>query len=81
MTLLNFNATIIIGGTYKLPPANDAYKLRCIIADYLFKLYLESHDCIKDLISSTLSLSENNTKILNETQLDVNFLHRNIHDL
>ena len=67
MILLYFNATIIIGGTYKLPPANDAYKLRCIIADYLFKLYLESHDCIKDLIS------ENNTKILNETQLDVNF--------
>ena len=46
----------------------------------------EIADAIEKKVSFLLAqkmaiISENNTKILNETQLDVNFLYRNMHDL
>ena len=75
LVLLNFNLTVIIGGEYKTFPAKNYYKYKCLLGDYLMKLYLESHDCIKDIFATSYSLSKNNSKSFYEAAFDVHFMY------
>ena len=75
LSLLNFNMSNIIGGEYVEFPSKNITKYKILLAEQLMDLYLESHNCIKNIIASSLSISKNSSIYLTELFLDISILY------
>ena len=70
LTLLNFNVPNLEGGSYTNFPAKDKAKYESLIKNKLLDLYLENQECLKQILSSDYSPS-NNTSIDFYTEYNV----------
>ena len=71
LTLVNFEFEGIKGGRYTQYIGKDKEDYRVLIKNKLMELFIENQKAIQSIYSSTLSLSENNTRFLSEYKIKI----------
>ena len=69
LTLLNFNIEEIKGGKYENFPDNSEEEYEELILDEIVKLFVENQLSMKNIYSSSISLSKSSSKTLSESRI------------
>ena len=75
-TLLNFNASKIVGGLFTNFPGKSNNKKAYIqlMRDKIKETYIESQFCLEEIMSTKISFSKNTSKFLSEHLLDTHYI-------
>ena len=75
-TLLNFNASKIIGGLFTNFPGKYENKKGYIdlMREKIKETFIESEQCLEEILSTRVSFSKNTTKFLEKHVLDTNYI-------
>ena len=71
LTLLNFNALDIKGGTYDKIPDNNFENYKNLILSELIELFIESESSVKNLYSTSISLPKQESQLMSEFEIEV----------
>ena len=76
-TLVNFNASKIVGGLFTNFPGNKNNKKAYIqlLREKIKETFLESELCFEEILSTKISFSKNTTKFLNNILLDTHYIY------
>ena len=76
-TLVNFNASKIVGGLFTNFPGNKNNKKAYIqlLREKIKETFLESELCFEEILSTKISFSKNTTNFLNNILLDTHYIY------